>query len=42
MFTRKEYESFHGKVSDAEWKNVQKAIADAMDAIYEQDHPLDD
>ena len=42
MFTRKEYESYFGKVSDSEWKDVQKSINDAMDRIYEEDHPLDD
>lgn len=42
MFTRKEYESYFGKVSDAEWANVQKSIADAMDRIYDEEHPMDD
>ena len=42
MFTRKEYESYFGKVSNAEWANVQKSIADAIDRMYEEDHPLDD
>ena len=42
MFTRKEYESYFGKVSDAERANVQKSISDAMDRIYEENHPLDD
>lgn len=42
MFTRKEYESYFGKVSDFEWNNIQKSIDDAMDRIYEEDHPLDD
>lgn len=42
MFTRKEYESYFGKVSDAEWKKVQRSIDEAMDKIYEEDHPLDD
>lgn len=42
MFTRKEYESYFGKVSDSEWRNIQKSIDDAMDKIYEEDHPLDD
>ena len=42
MFTRKEYESYFGKISDAEWENVQKSISDAMDRIYEEEHPLDD
>ena len=41
MFTRKEYESYFGKVSDSEWENVQKSISDAMDKIYEDAHPLD-
>lgn len=26
MYTRKEYESYFGKVSDADWKNIQKSI----------------
>ena len=42
MFTRKEYENHFGIVSDAEWENVQKSIADAIDRMYEEDHPLDD
>ena len=42
MFTRKEYESYFGKVSDAEWANVQKSIDGAIDRMYEDDHPLDD
>ena len=42
MFTRKEYESYFGKVNDAEWRNIQKSIDDAMDKIYEEDHPMDD
>lgn len=42
MFTRKEYESYFGKVTDSEWAKVQKTIDDAMDRIYEEDHPLDD
>ena len=42
MFTRKEYESYFGKIRDAEWENVQKSISDAMDRIYEEEHPLDD
>lgn len=42
MFTRNEYESYFGKVSDTEWENVQKSIVDAMDRIYEEDHPMDD
>lgn len=42
MFTRKEYESYFGKVTDSEWKNIQKSINNAMDRIYEEDHPLDD
>ena len=42
MCTRKEYESYFGKVSDTEWANVQKSMSDAMDRIYEEDHPLDD
>ena len=42
MFTRKEYESYFGKVSESEWANVQKSIADAMDRMYEDGHPLDD
>ena len=42
MFTRKEYESYFGKVSDAEWANVQKSMGDAMDRMYEEDHPLCD
>ena len=41
MFTRNEYESFFGKVTDLEWQNVQKSISDAMDRIYEENHPLD-
>ena len=42
MFTRKEYESYFGKISDAEWANVQKSISDAMDRIYDEEHPMDD
>ena len=42
MFTRKEYESYFGKISDIDWENVQKSISDAMDRIYEENHPLDD
>ncbi len=42
MFTRREYESYFGKVTDEEWKNIQKSIDEAMDKIYEEDHPLDD
>ena len=42
MFTRKEYESYFGKVTDEAWKNIQKSIEEAMDRIYEEDHPLDD
>ena len=42
MFTRKEYESYFGIISDAEWENVQKSIDDAIDRMYEDDHPLDD
>ena len=42
MFTRKEYESYFGKVSDSVWANVQKSISEAFDRIYEEDHPLDD
>lgn len=42
MFTRKEYESHFGKVTDSEWKNVQKSISEAMYRIYEEEHPLDD
>ena len=42
MFTRKEYESYFGKVTDSEWENIQKSINNAMDRIYEEDHPLDD
>ena len=41
MCTRNEYESFFGKVTDSEWENVQKSISDAMDRIYEEEHPLD-
>ena len=41
MFTRKEYESYFGEVTDLEWTNVQKSISDAMDRIYEEEHPLD-
>ena len=41
MFTRKEYESYFGEVTDLEWANVQKSISDAMDRIYEEEHPLD-
>ena len=41
MFTRKEYENYFGKISDTEWENVQKSISDAMDRIYEEEHPLD-
>ena len=46
MITRKEYERYFGEISDAEWTNVQKsisdAISDAMDRIYEENHPLDE
>ena len=46
MITRKEYERYFGKISDAEWAKVQKsisdAISDAMDKIYEESHPLND
>ena len=46
MITRDEYERYFGKVSDTEWEKVQKsirdAISDAMDRIYEEEHPLDD
>ena len=42
MFTRKEYESYFGEVSDTELENVQKSISDAMDRIYEENHPMDD
>ena len=42
MFTRKEYESHFGIISDAEWENVQKSIDDAIDRMYVDDHPLDD
>ena len=42
MFTRKEYESHFGIISDAEWENVQKSIDDAIARMYEDDHPLDD
>lgn len=42
MFTRKEYESYFGKVTDETWETVQKSIEEAMDKIYEEDHPLDD
>ena len=42
MFTRKEYESHFGIISDAEWENVQKSIDDVVDRMYEDDHPLDD
>ena len=42
MFTRDEYESYFGKISDTDWENVQKSISDAMDRIYEENHPLDE
>lgn len=42
MFTRSEYESFFGKVTDAEWRRIEESISEAMDRIYEEDHPLDD
>ena len=41
MITRQEYESYFGKISDEEWTNIQKSISDAMDRIYEENHPLD-
>ena len=42
MFTRKDYENLFGIVSDAEWAYIQKSIDDAIDRMYEDDHPLDD
>lgn len=42
MFSRKEYESYFGKVTDAEWRSITKSIEEAMGKIYEEDHPLDD
>ena len=46
MITRKEYERYFGKVNDVEWENIQKsirkAISEAMDRIYEENHPLDE
>ena len=42
MITRKEYENYFGKISDTDWKNVQNSISDAMNRIYEENHPLDD
>ena len=42
MFTRKEYENHFGIVSDAEWGNIQKSIDDAINRMYDDDHPLDD
>jgi hypothetical protein len=42
MFSRREYESYFGKVTDEVWANVKKSIDNAMDKIYEEDHPLDD
>lgn len=42
MFSRKEYESYFGKVTDTEWANIQKALDEARDRMYEEDHPLDD
>ena len=46
MFTRTEYEFYFGLVSDEEWvfirKSIQKALDEAADRMYEEDHPLDD
>ena len=42
MFTRKEYESYFGKVTDADWVNIAESIDEAMNKLYEEDHPLDD
>ena len=42
MISRKEYESYFGKISDEAWANLQKTIDDAQDRMWEEDHPLDD
>lgn len=42
MFSRREYESYFGKVTDEEWKNVLKSIDNAMDKLYDEDHPMDE
>ena len=42
MLSRKEYEEYFGKISDAEWTNIQKQISEAQERIWEEEHPLDD
>lgn len=42
MLSRKEYESYFGKVTDEEWKRIEKQISDIQDRMWEEDHPLDD
>ena len=42
MLDRKEYESFFGKVSDAEWAAIAAQLDAAADKMWEEEHPLDD
>ena len=42
MLSRREYESFFGKISDEEWVKLSRQISDIQDEIWAEDHPLDD
>ena len=47
MFSRKELESLLGyKLSDEEWaearREMHKAFDEAMDRIWDEDHPMDE
>lgn len=42
MISRREYEDYHGKVTDTEWEQVCKAMCEAMDRIWEENHKLDE
>lgn len=42
MLSRKEYESFFGKISDEAWANIAKQLSEIQDKMWDEDHPLDD
>lgn len=42
MLSRREYEEFHGKVSDETWAKIQQQMNEIADRIWNEDHPLDD
>lgn len=42
MLSRKEYESYFGKISDEAWATLEKQMSEIADKMWEEDHPLDE